>query len=201
MAEHPTPPPLPREHAHAYKKRKPSGLFSSSVAIFAAAASALYLLVEIAGVNVVLYYPTLRMFSFQVEPELYSMTYFGRVGYAIAGALVITALHIFLRPLMRRIQLIKLSALVAFMAVATWFTAAIITVQTWHELGIARRALDTTAPINDELYLAIIGTIILFGGVLLTSFAVRRVKSLTKSAGMTKPPLVNNGKIQPKPKM
>ncbi|MFH0830797.1 MAG: hypothetical protein V1895_01935 [Parcubacteria group bacterium] len=164
MSEHPTPPPLPRILQHKPLRQRSSQLFSSAIAIFVTAASALYILIDLAGVNTPRYYPTL----------------YGRLLYVLVGALAITIVHVILRPIFRQVKLIKTAYLTVFATVTTWFAAAIIIVKKWHEL-------NNTPLVNDELYLWIVGAIVFFGGVLLTAAATKRIESLnpTKKSSNT----------------
>jgi len=183
--QHPTPPPLPKKHEHKRARRKGSALFSSSLAIFLAGSAASYMLVAVAGVNVPRYYPTLREFSYEVVPDVLSMSLYGRMLYALIGGLAVTIVHILLRPLLAQVKLVKLRYLTVLAYSVVWLTISWIIVEAWHDWGIQERGLDTTLPINDELYLAVIGLVTLFAGVLLTSAAVKRMAALSGSVGLT----------------
>jgi|GEM_PF-6506512 len=195
MTEHPLPPPLPKKRLGRFRKmadvtqpakpRKGSALFTSSIAIFVTAAAVCYIIVALAGVNVPRYYPTLRSFSFDdlaaQQSALISMRLYGRILFTLAGATVVTIGHLVLRPLFGRVKLIKTGYLTVFATVSIWFAASIIVVEEWHAWGIEKAEVQVSGIVNDALYLAGIGVLVFFGGILLTAFAVKRVAAIGRA--------------------
>ena len=157
-------------------------MFASALAIFVTGSAAAYVLVSVAGVNVPRYYPTLREFSYEIVPEAISMSLYGRMLYAFGAGLAVVIVHLILRPILAHIKLVKLRHLTVLAYTTVWFAISWIIVEEWHKWGIQKRGLDTTLPVNDEFYLAIIGLITFFGGVLLTAAGVKRVANVSHSA-------------------
>lgn len=151
---------------------------SAAAGIFVAASSAAYILVDLASVNLPRYYPVLHVFSVEPIKDQVAMGFYGRFIAALVAGVAVTALFLLLSPMLRGLKLVHVGYTTVFAATCAWLAIAVIVVEEWHEWGLVKRSLDTSAAVNGELLLAIIGLGVFLGGLLLTAAAVRRVAVL-----------------------
>lgn len=167
---------------------KPRGsetrLLAATVGVFVATACAAYLLVEVAGVNVPLYYPTLQTFSVLPIAGQTGVAIYGQFAAALGMGLLAAAGFLLLSPVLRALHMLRVGFITVLAYTTTWLTVSLLVVKTWHDWGIERRGLETIAGINAELRLFFVGVAIFLLGVLITAAAVRRIATLNPPGGV-----------------
>jgi hypothetical protein len=162
-----------------------NNLVVTSALVGLATAAVTYIGTELAGVNVLRYYPVLHVFQTETIPDQISMGFYGRLLVAAVAAVVAVMIYLIFYKVFYFFRLARIAYLSILAFGVLWMSAAIIVWEEWHKWGIEARDASGSGFFNSEFSLFVVGTLVFLIGAFLSASGAQRVAHISREA--TKP--------------
>jgi hypothetical protein len=147
------------------------------VIFFVAASSLGYALTDLAGINVLRYFPAIRMLATESIAGQIEAGLSGRLLVGMLFGCIAVAIYFLSLPLIQRFDLLHTTHATVAMTASFWLSVALIVVQEWRRWVVPE---GSPGLFNDEFWMLFVALIIFLFGLLFNAGFEHRIARLVK---------------------